>query len=773
MEQNTKPSAQLYSHEIILCISGRENLILNVNPADSANVDSNSAKMARDVLLEYPSISQKENIVSAFALMKKAITLKESSYSRVQNYEYKAYNKCVIRENNGIGFGTGSYRIDFDAVKESFNLLTGAADSLPMKIRGIYEHLSRGYFEQPDNYKEIIEAKKTHNTLPSSVASLLGARRIQNLYLDEIKFYNNSIPGPLSPAALTYYRFDLQGKVQFAGMTVLKVHFEPQIESDPGLIGYLYIQEETGIVLEIAADLNRVGNIGGAFKKISVMQNFGPLEGGIYLPIDYHVSIESGYLGITRADYELSSIMYDYRINEGADNDFAGKAVVTVLPEAERIDSSFWKSRKITPYTSEELTTLALIDSQRSASGSFLGKVTRILSPQYRLNDQYSVSGPFGIYQFNHVEGSVLYFSASGNNLLNKTLDTRVMLSDGFSDKRFKERLLVNYFPEENRTLKMSFDVYHRLATLFSSSDSYSALTSTILSLWSRYDFRNYYYTKGYNIGVEKELFHFLSVSAEYDNHTDNSAYTNTFFSLFGNRRNNRNNNTSTTVDSVNTPIYEARLNTLSLGFNFDFRDFTSDNNINKKVSQGNSFVTFGAGVQMCDPKLLKSSIGYVSWNFNVFGEINTFRSAVLGFKINGIYSNGPVPYQMQYALPGNISATGRDYTLRTAGVRNMFGDQAFVLNLEHNFREEAFRFLSIRSLQNVSFSVFFNAALKNMSDKSAAIMPVAFTTYRSPLYETGFSFGYPSIPARLEFAWRLTHIERSSFRFGINTSIL
>ena len=102
-----------------------------------------------------------------------------------------------------------------------------------------------------------------------------------------------------------------------------------------------------------------------------------------------------------------------------------------------------------------------------------------------------------------------------------------------------------------------------------------------------------------------------------------------------------------------------------------------------------------------------------------------------------------------------------------------MFGDQALTLNLEHNFREETARIIPIRLLKNIRLTTFFNAAWKNMSDKSAAIMPIPYTTLRNPLYEAGFSIGYSAIPASIEFAWRLNHIDRSAFRIGINTSIL
>jgi hypothetical protein len=129
----------------------------------------------------------------------------------------------------------------------------------------------------------------------------------------------------------------------------------------------------------------------------------------------------------------------------------------------------------------------------------------------------------------------------------------------------------------------------------------------------------------------------------------------------------------------------------------------------------------------------------------------------------------------MQYALPGNISAAGKNFTFRTVGLSNLFGDQALTINLEHNFREELLRMLPGRFLQNLNLQLttFFNAAWKNMSAKSAAIMPIEYTILNKPLLEAGFNIGHSIIPVSLEFAWRLTYVDRSSFRIGINTIIL
>lgn len=86
------------------------------------------------------------------------------------------------------------------------------------------------------------------------------------------------------------------------------------------------------------------------------------------------------------------------------------------------------------------------------------------------MSDQFSISGPLDIYRFNHVEGHSLSFTGSGNNLFDNLLDMRLTLSNGFSDKRFKENLSTILNLNDERRVKFSFNIYNKLETLFSSA---------------------------------------------------------------------------------------------------------------------------------------------------------------------------------------------------------------------------------------------------------------------------------------------------------------
>ena len=695
-------------------------------------------------------------------------------FADLSNYNFSAYIRCVIRENNDVGLGTDSIKIDPGIFRESLILISNIWKTKPMKIDGIDEFTCKGYYQKPDSYREIIENESSHSRLPRSLEALLGTRRIQNLYDDEISFFDRSLPGPLAKDALGYYKYSLKDTLLMNRKIIFKIHFEPVDNNDPGLIGNLYVNSHSYSVIKIEANLNQAANAGNNFNNVSLIQQYLIYKNRFYLPVDYRISASSNYIGIVKVQYEYSSLIENYKINNDETDNDPGDATLSILSENDESNPSRWTEQRAIPFTHEESIAYERIDSIRSLPKGFFNKAAKIISPRYQLSDHFSISGPLGIYRFNHVEGHTLTFTGTGNNLFDNSLDLRLTLSNGFSDKRFKENLSTIFNPYDNRRIKFSFNLYNKLETLFSSADRYNSITTTVYSLLYSHDFRSYYYTKGFDFRTDAEVSNSIRIYAAYSNHVDHSAETNTTFSILGNRHRNFNSSNSFAfADSVNPPIYDTRLNTISFGINFDFRDNILENNHIRKVSNGHSFVTFGAGILISGPKYLGSDIGFISYNADMQGELNTFGTSSLGVAINGIYSKGPVPLQMQYALPGNISATGRDFTFRTLGVGKMFGDQVLTLALEYNFRKEIYRLLPFSFLRNFSLSSFFNAAWKNMSPKSAAIMPIEFTVLTSPLLETGFSIGYSSLPVNLEFAWRLTHIDRSGFRIGINSSIL
>ncbi|MGB5894584.1 MAG: hypothetical protein WBG58_10425, partial [Ignavibacteriaceae bacterium] len=305
---------------------------------------------------------------------------------------------------------------------------------------------------------------------------------------------------------------------------------------------------------------------------------------------------------------------------------------------------------------------------------------------------------------------------------------------------------------------------YDKLSILFGDSDKYSDLTATLIALLFKEDFRDYYYSNGFDITIKGEVAPVLGLSLGYSNHTDRSAITNTDFSIFSKNKTYR----------ANPPVFEGRINALTAGFRLDFRDYIENGYFRRRTSQGRSYVLFSGDVTYSNGDFISSSLDYTTYEFRSRGNINTFRSASLNFRLYAMYNEGTVPYQDLYSLPGNIDYIAKRFTFRTLKVNEILGENVVTLNLEHQFRDELFRMLNIPGLKNweVTLNLFLNIALSIVEDKTEAILPTTVKEFPHPFYEIGFGLGQGIIPFQLEFAWKLNYRGENNFRVSFNAFV-
>ncbi|MCZ7615489.1 MAG: DUF5686 and carboxypeptidase regulatory-like domain-containing protein [Ignavibacteriaceae bacterium] len=86
----------------------------------------------------------------ALQIIRKAIEKKKERNSKLNTYEFEAYTKGLIRTTDEISARGRSVSAGVDT----------ESDSEKLKITGILENQSKGFFKKPDHYKEIIIARK-------------------------------------------------------------------------------------------------------------------------------------------------------------------------------------------------------------------------------------------------------------------------------------------------------------------------------------------------------------------------------------------------------------------------------------------------------------------------------------------------------------------------------------------------------------------------------------------------------------------------------------
>lgn len=700
-----------------------------------------------------PEIIVTPGINPALEIIRQAILKKKEREQRILSYEFEAYTKGLIRTEN-----------DINAGQNNVSMGIGSSNSSELKITGILENQSKGFYKKPNDYKEIILARKQSANFPPSINTLTGGRLIQNFYSDDVNFFGRDIPGPLADNSLQYYDYFLEETVGFDNTQVFKIFMTAINRSDPGFEGEIFITNNSFDLSKVNLQLNKAANFSGLFDTVNVFQQFFVFGDSISMPIDYRLFVKANYLGLARFGFELNTILYDYKINSQLDEEIFNRAIVTVLPDADKKDSSYWQNIQTIPSTGEEVDAYMRIDSLKNIPQNFWDNFS-ILSTRIALNNKFSVSAPISMYHFNPVEGHALDFGLFLDDALDERLNSNLNFSYGFSDKKFKTDFSLQYLLGDYRTTEINLNAYNKTKILFGESDNYNELTSTLLALLSKYSFRDYYYSKGFSLGISGEVLPILRLGVGFENLQDKNAINNSDFSFFSKDK----------AYKTNSLIDDVKLNALTVSFKVDPRDYIEDGFYRRRVNMGKSYFTFEGSLMYSNSSFLNSDVDFKKYDVTFYGIINSFRSSRLDLKLNGFYNSGNLPFQLFYSVPGNLDLASKSFSFRTLKVNEVLSDRAVSLYLEYNFRDELFKLLGIPGLKDwgIQLNTFLNALYSNPSDDARRNPLLKSKSYLLPFYEAGFSIGHVLVPIQIEFAWKLNHRDGNNFRVGLNTFIL
>jgi len=712
--------------------------------------NTNFSLRKTEILLPNIIIRPGEN--PALEIIRKAIQKKKERNSILDSYEYEAYTKGMVRTTDEIS-----------ARGRTVSAGIGAGDdSVDLKITGILENQSKGYFEKPDQFKDVIIARKQSANFPPTINVVTGGRLIQNFYEGDIRFFGSRLPGPISDDALDYYYYYIDKVVMMNDRKVYKLFLSPDNSDDPGFVGNIFINDSTYELIQVDLELNRSANIGGIFDTISIFQQFSSYD-GIYMPADYRLFMKGNILGLARFGFELNTILYDYKINPDLSDDIFSMAIVTVLPDADKKDSLYWSLTQTIPNTNEEETAYERIDSLQRLPFSFWDEFSW-LSTRIYFSEYFSTNGTLNSWRFNSVEGFTPRLSFYLDDYLDQRLNSSLKFAYGFSDERFKTDFDFEYLLGDYRTTSINLYLFNSIKELFGKSDDYTDLTASLLALLNKQEFRSYYYSSGFKFNIESEVFPVLDLSIGFLSHKDKNAYTNTEFSFF--RKDNN--------YPANPAIYETSINALTAGFKLDFRDYIEDGYFRRRVLISDSYTILSGDVAYSNNDLLNSDLNYTTYRLSINNFTRTFRSSYFNLRLFGMYNEGTLPYQNMYALPGNLQWLSKPFSFRTLRINEVFGERVAMLNFEYEFRDEIFKLLKVPGLKDweITLSLFFNSAVSEIGSESSAILPTEVETFNKPFYEIGFGIGQGIVPLKLEFGWKLNYKGRNDFIIAINSFV-
>jgi len=692
-------------------------------------------------------VSAEEN--PAYAIIRRAIKRKLERTEKLKSYQYSSYTKGSIKTED-----------DINARGNSVSIGVSSKDSAELQITGILENQSIGYYKAPHKLKEIIVARKQSANFPSSINILTGGRLLQNFYSDNLNFFGRKMTGPLDDNSAKYYSFTLKDTLAQDQHTIYKIFMTPADSLDPGFVGDIYITGKNFDLVKVNLSLNKAANFSGIFKKIIIDQQFDQYD-NIYMPVDYHLLVEANVLGLAKFGFEMHTLLNNYEINKNISDDFFDKAVITVLTDADKKDSTYWDAIQHIPNTEEELTAYKRIDSVSAIPFSFWDEFS-FLSDRITFSKHFSTTGILGLYHFNRIEGNALDFGFFFDELLDNRLKTSLTTSYGFADKRFKSEFASLYYFGDYRTYSLSFNAFKKISLLFENNSSYGDLFSTLNSLLTKYEFNDFYYSTGFAIIASGEVSPILKLKAGIQQQHDQSANKNSEFSFFARKK----------IFRENQHVSTGTITSVKAGFTIDFRSYIEDGMFRRRAGGNDGNFIFNGDVTIAKKNLLKSNFDFTLYETSISYGTPTFNTADLQIGLNSFYAVGALPFQNFYSLPGNITSLGKRFSFRTLGLNEVIGDRVITFYFAHNFRDELFRALGISFLKslNLQVSYFFSAAISNVSAEGKKNLLLKYKTFKSPFCENGFSVGHQLFPISLEFSWKINYRGERNFVIGLNS---
>ena len=696
---------------------------------DTLKIDfTKNTIIEKNIILKINTVELDEIVISttqyndAEKLILKVIENKNNYLKQIKNYTYDAYTKTI--------------------------LLAPKNDSL--RIGGVLQTLSQGYFEYPDKFQETI-ISKTQTKNISAAYNIFSIGKIPNVLENNLTFDDEKIFSPLNTNALDYYSFNIIDTSFLSDQKVFNVKFHPRNNKSQLFNGKISIIDKYFAV--VAVELFGENNVTtSARKNITLKENFRQFENFFWLPINvtYNSIIDLGFPGLPNIHIEQTSLISNYKINS---KEFSHKYDEYIVNQKLNDNKNLWKEKQIIPLTNNERKVIHRIDSIVT-NANFLKKLIFNSTQIFPIIEALPITDFNDFYHFNRVQGNYLGFGIDSKEYF-KNLNVKLKYGYGFSNKLnnysgyFKLILL-------DKTVYTFFEIFNKLK-IVDNYNNYSIFDLTYQSLFLHNDYSDYYYHKGINIGF---IFHpstSITSQISYNSETNRKANNSTDFSIFYKDKLYRN--------SFN--ISEGKMNTISLSLEYDNQKYY-DLGFSKGASFADDFTKFNFKY-VYSSKSIESDFSFHQLYLNINYYKKLHPNFALNINIKSGILLGDELSQNKFHLPGNYATFSAQSIFRTITTDNFIGNKFFAIFFENNFNDLIFNVLQIPFLKNSNYDFFVFYNWGYLPDFEL-IQNISINKLNDKYSELGFGIGNIFTFLRFDFAWQLSNQNTNNFNFSISS---
>jgi hypothetical protein len=710
--------------------------------SDTASIFIDGKDEERKVFLRPTEILTEEIEVlgedPAYDIIRKAIKYKKLFQSNLNEYDYDAYSKFVIRSNMGTS-------TENDTVKKKSDL----------DIFGILESETKGYFKKPDLEKQIVISKKETANIQKGFAIPL----ILNFYDEKIDLNDLRIPGPLSDDAFDSYEYKLANVTSMDSLRIFKINVINTSNLVPQFTGNIYIVDSIYALLKVDLKTNDAGLPRG-IDNLEFLQKFtsykDKAKNNFWMPTDVEIFADGSFMGLIKFKGEVFTIVSNYNMNVKAPKGTFDDIVIKILPDASKKDSAYWSANQLIKNTAEEKRTFEQIAKEEAKKEKAIS--FGMTSVQFGRNLNLSL---LDVYSFNRVHGHQLGLDLSYNKDFGK-YNISTYLGYGFGDKKTKYNIDAKLRLLKDRNLWVNLNFYNDLNADFLNERTPSRIIeNTFYTLFYKKDRENYYYGNGYSLYASKTVIPHLRLGLLYSQEKQVTAYKTSDYSF-------RSKNALYPDNPVINDAFRRKVGT----------EVRIDPNNYYGVDWGDGDITRFRYTEYprlilryeYSSKSLGSTYEYSKFFYNFYGQnrVNSFIN--LKYRFGGLFMNGTVPYQdlAYFSTRSHISPELMPFIVMD--YNEYLGDKLFFLNLENNFGRILWG--NVPLIKRFDLIGFFNAGRTEISSSNRIFLnngyPFNPSTTDGLYMEAGFAIDKIFELGKTSFAWRLNNLKEGKNFFII-----
>lgn len=714
--------------------------------SDTASIYIEDKNETRNIFLRPTEFMTEEIEVfgedPAYDIIRKAIKYKKLFKSELNEYNYDAYSKFVVRTN-----------LNPTSEKDT------TTENTKLKIFGILESETKGYFKKPDLEKQIIISKKETANIQKGFAIPL----IVNFYDEDVELNEAKIPGPLSDDAFGSYEYKLVNITSIDSIKIYKINVINTSNLVPQFFGNIYIIDSIYALMKVSLKTNDVGLPRG-LDNLEFIQKFtsysDKAKKSFWMPTDIEIFADGSFLGLVKFKGEVFTIVSNYNLNVKAPRGTFDDIVIKILPDASKKDSAYWGKNQLIKNTEEEKIAFGKIakEEERKSKAFAFGFTS------FRYGKDFGIS-LLDAYSFNRVSGHQIGLNANYNKDFGKYY-IETFIGYGFGDKRTKYDISGRFRFMNDKSFQISTRFFNNLNVIFATDrTAIRTLDNNFYTLFYKKDKYNYYYGTGYALSVRKSIIPQLRFGINYFQEKQMTAYKNSDFSFLRKSRNFPDN--PLISDAFKRTIgFELRID-LNKYFGIDWGDGEISRFRNTEYPRLLFKYDYSG-------KSLLSTFENRKYSFNFYGQ-NRFSSFInLKYRLGGIYINGAVPYQDLGYFQTHIRTEPENLAFVVMDYNEYLGDKLFFLNVENNFGRLLWG--NVPYIKSLDLIGFFNAGksdITGLNKSSLSNHPYETSTTDGIFMEAGFSIDKILEIGRINFGWRLNKFKQGRnffivFSFGL-----